>query len=103
MNREFTIPVYSVTVKVLTCDKLSHCLFDFDCVDLIIYEKETYNLDLLELKDLHFSETDSPEMAISDGKRVNVNWESCAVAEQDKCVSEGLRIHWVQPVGTRVQ
>jgi len=27
----------------LTCNKLSHCLFDFDCTDFEIYEKEQYN------------------------------------------------------------
>jgi len=32
-----------LSLKTLTCDKLSHCLFDFDCVDLNIYEKEFYN------------------------------------------------------------
>lgn len=30
-------------MRTLTCDKLSHCLFDFDCLDLNIYEKEQYN------------------------------------------------------------
>ncbi|CDW85377.1 fha domain [Stylonychia lemnae] len=32
-----------LNIKTLTCDKLSHCLFDFDCVDLNVYERETYN------------------------------------------------------------
>jgi hypothetical protein len=32
-----------MNIKTLTCNKLSHCLFDFDCVDLNVYEKETYN------------------------------------------------------------
>ncbi len=35
--------IYRLELKTLTCDKLSHCLFDFDCVDLNVYERETYN------------------------------------------------------------
>ena len=50
MNNNLTID--SVQVQVLTCDKLSHCLFDFDCVDLNVYEKEQYNYDYFEIKDM---------------------------------------------------
>ena len=31
------------TLRTLTCNRLSHCLFDFDCPDLSIYEQEQYN------------------------------------------------------------
>jgi len=27
----------SLTVRTLTCNRLSHCLFDFDCPDFKIY------------------------------------------------------------------
>lgn len=30
-------------MRTLTCNKLSHCLFDFDCTDFNIYEREQYN------------------------------------------------------------
>jgi hypothetical protein len=30
-------------LRTLTCNRLSHCLFDFDCPDLSIYEKESYS------------------------------------------------------------
>ena len=33
----------NLTVRTLTCNKLSHCLFDFDCADFNIYEQESYN------------------------------------------------------------
>jgi len=33
----------SLTVRTLTCNRLSHCLFDFDCPDFKIYEQEKYN------------------------------------------------------------
>ena len=39
-------------VKSLTCDKLSHCLFDFDCPTLEMYEKEKYNYQEFILDDL---------------------------------------------------
>lgn len=32
----------NLTVRTLTCNKLSHCLFDFDCPDLSCYEHEKY-------------------------------------------------------------
>lgn len=53
-------------VKALTCDKLSHCLFDFDCVDLNIYERETYNFDQFEINNLVFTGLESPETATHD-------------------------------------
>jgi len=31
---------------------LSHCLFDFDCVDLNVYERETYNYQEFSLDSL---------------------------------------------------
>ena len=30
-------------LKTLTCNQLSHCLFDFDCTDLNVYQNEVYN------------------------------------------------------------
>ena len=30
----------SLIVRTLTCSKLTHCLFDFDCKDLNVYEDE---------------------------------------------------------------
>ena len=32
-----------LVVRTLTCNKLSHCLFDFDCADFNVYEQESYN------------------------------------------------------------
>ena len=32
-----------LVVRTLTCNKLSHCLFDFDCADFNVYEQEQYN------------------------------------------------------------
>lgn len=63
---------FSVQVKVLTCDKLSHCLFDFDCVDLNIYERETYNYDQFEISDLYFSNIDSSEKSTHDSKIIYI-------------------------------
>jgi len=57
-----------VQVQVLTCDKLSHCLFDFDCVDLNVYEKESYNYDYFEIKDLRSSQEDNSESTTHDSK-----------------------------------
>ncbi len=55
-------------IKVLTCDKLSHCLFDFDCVDLNIYERETYNMDTFQITDLRYTPEDSSVMTTNDSK-----------------------------------
>ena len=30
-------------LRTLSCNKLSHCLFDFDCSDLNVYVNEVYN------------------------------------------------------------
>ena len=35
--------VSTLTVRTLTCNKLSHCLFDFDCADFSEYKEEHYN------------------------------------------------------------
>ena len=32
----------NLRIETLTCNKLSHCLFDFDCHDFGEYDKETY-------------------------------------------------------------
>ena len=42
-----------MSVKSLTCDKLSHCLFDFDCADLSSYDQELYNFQEFHVKDLY--------------------------------------------------
>ncbi len=55
-------------MKSLTCNKLSHCLFDFDCEDLKVYESETYNLDVFELKDMLFASEDESEATSHDSK-----------------------------------
>jgi hypothetical protein len=57
-----------VQVRVLTCDKLSHCLFDFDCENLQISGKEVYNYDEFDILNMIFSQSDSPEMTTHDCK-----------------------------------
>ncbi len=66
-------------VQVLTCDKLSHCLFDFDCVDLNVYEKESYNYDYFEIKDLRSSQEDNSESTTHDSKLMRYNLVSCSI------------------------
>ena len=39
-------------IRTLTCNKLSHCLFDFDCEDFNVYEQETYNYQEMLFKNL---------------------------------------------------
>lgn len=33
---------FSLKIEAITCNKLSHCLFDFDCPDFAAYENEKY-------------------------------------------------------------
>ena len=41
-----TIYLNSLRVETVTCNKLSHCLFDFDCEDFAsAYENEQYEHD----------------------------------------------------------
>ena len=42
----------NLIVRTLTCNKLSHCLFDFDCADFNIYEQESYNYQEFLFKNL---------------------------------------------------
>ena len=58
-------------VQALTCDKLSHCLFDFDCVDLNVYEKEQYNYDYFEIKDLRSGPEDTSETTTHDSNHLD--------------------------------
>lgn len=60
-------------MQVLTCDKLSHCLFDFDAADLNIYEKETYNYDYFEIKELRSGPEDTSDLTSHDGKKSIIN------------------------------
>lgn len=41
----------ALTVRTLTCNKLSHCLFDFDCPDFNVYEQEQYQAQEFSFKD----------------------------------------------------
>ena len=66
-----SVTVYSVNVQVLTCDKLSHCLFDFDCVDLNIYERESYNYDFHLIKELKSTSEDTPDLTSHDCKHID--------------------------------
>lgn len=51
--------LHSLNIKTLTCDKLSHCLFDFDCADLNVYERETYNYQEFFLQDFGLKNSSS--------------------------------------------
>lgn len=55
-----------MNIQVLTCDKLSHCLFDFDCIDLNIYERESYNYDFHLIKELRSTSEDTPDLTTHD-------------------------------------
>lgn len=45
--------IFSVRVETLTCNKLSHCLFDFDCPDFNTqYENEIYKHHTFKFKHL---------------------------------------------------
>ena len=68
LSMNIILTIDSVQVQVLTCDKLSHCLFDFDCVDLNVYEKEQYNYDYFEIKDLISTGELSSETTTHDSK-----------------------------------
>jgi len=43
----------TLIVRTLTCNKLSHCLFDFDCADFNVYEAESYNYQDFFFKNLN--------------------------------------------------
>lgn len=55
-------------IRTLTCDKLSHCLFDFDCLDLNIYEKELYNYQEFQLDGFTSCSTSNPDETTNDSK-----------------------------------
>lgn len=57
-------------MRSLTCDKLSHCLFDFDCNDLNIYERETYNYQEFALENLRNGKSDHSEEVSHDSKNL---------------------------------
>ena len=57
-------------MQALTCDKLSHCLFDFDCVDLNVYEKEQYTCVNFEIKDLRSGPEDTSETTTHDSNQL---------------------------------
>jgi hypothetical protein len=39
-------------MEVVTCNKLSHCLFDFDCPDFNEYENEIYDHHVFDFHNL---------------------------------------------------
>ena len=55
-----------LVVRTLTCNKLSHCLFDFDCADFNIYEQESYNYQEFLFKNLRHHQYIPPRQEPSD-------------------------------------
>ena len=55
-------------MRSLTCDKLSHCLFDFDCVDLNLYERETYHYQEFILENLRNGKSNESTEVSHDSK-----------------------------------
>jgi len=51
----------SLKIETITCNKLSHCLFDFDCPDFSQYENEKYDHQVFKFHSL-FSNQNEPKM-----------------------------------------
>lgn len=68
LSLKVMIQQYRLEIKTLTCDKLSHCLFDFDCVDLNVYERETYNYQEFSLDSLGALPSDKTSNVTNDSK-----------------------------------
>jgi len=79
----------SLTIRTLTCNKLSHCLFDFDCPDFSMYEHEKYQFvefkyhDLVSSKRHSPSQTDCDRILLRDRTGINVQCvESARINQQ---------------------
>jgi len=57
----FHIFLSSLKIETITCNKLSHCLFDFDCPDFSQYENEKYDHQVFKFHSL-FSNQNEPKM-----------------------------------------
>jgi len=53
-------------VRTLTCSKLTHCLFDFDCKDLNVYEDEQYNFQEFAYRNLIHSKYQPTNVTTND-------------------------------------
>lgn len=52
---------YRLRIEAITCNKLSHCLFDFDCPDFTQYENEKYEHFSTKFQNLYANQ-DEPKM-----------------------------------------
>lgn len=57
----------NLRVETITCNKLSHCLFDFDCPDFNAqYENEKYEHHIFKQKNLVANPRDPKMMSLLD-------------------------------------
>jgi hypothetical protein len=57
---------YSLRVETITCNKLSHCLFDFDCPDFEQYENEKYEHQSFKFYNLYSNKNESKLLSLLD-------------------------------------
>ena len=57
---------YSLRIEAITCNKLSHCLFDFDCPDFGQYENEKYEHFSSKFTNLYASEDEPKILSLID-------------------------------------
>ena len=56
----------TLRVEAVTCNKLSHCLFDFDCKDFEQYENEKYEYQQFKFQNLYSCEDESKLLSLMD-------------------------------------
>ena len=70
-----THSLFSLIVRTLTCSKLTHCLFDFDCKDLNVYEDEQYNFQEFNYRDCVHNKFQATSTTTNDRKSTQFSFD----------------------------
>lgn len=62
----YNLLIYSLKIETITCNKLSHCLFDFDCANFDQYENEKYQHQVFKYYNLTSSSNELKMLSIND-------------------------------------
>ena len=62
----FNLFYFSLKIETITCNKLSHCLFDFDCPNFDQYENEKYQHQIFKYYNLTSSSNELKMLSIND-------------------------------------
>lgn len=87
--------IFSLKIETITCNKLSHCLFDFDCPDFSQYENEKYDHQVFKFHSLFSNQNEHKMLSMHnlsfyrDQMKINYDENSLDKTNYDKQQKDG--------------